>query len=97
MRHGCCARSFGWRSARGCVKDLFIPGRYQAFMADAAPGALIGLKQTILRWLSSGDGAGSEPGRTPAGHPESAPPPLPSEPDRRDLGEGRGRVLYIRA
>lgn len=89
--------SFALRRARARVKGLFTVERYEVPMADASTGARIGLKNMILNWLMPEGGAGSEQSRKAAGQPVTGQAPPSSEPDRGDLGEGRGRVLYIRA
>ncbi len=66
-------------------------------MADAPTGSLSGFKTIILNWLMPAGGPGSEQGRKQAVQSMAAQAPQSSEPDRGDLGEGRGRVLYIRA
>jgi hypothetical protein len=66
-------------------------------MANDTPLGFAGLKTAILTWLmpspEADDKVASARPAKPAG-PETG---VPNEPDRGDLGPGRGRTLYIRA
>jgi hypothetical protein len=90
--------SFAWPRVSTRIKGLFTGMRYRVCMANDPPLGFAGLKTAILNWLMPPSGVDTKTAAAlPSAKHATPGTGIPAEPDRADLGPGRGRTLYIRA